>query len=160
MPKVSSLGHIGLAAYDYEKMKDFYVRVLGMHVTDENTERQMCFLSARPDSEHHELLISGGRDTPDEMRLLGQISFHVDSIKDLREFHDQFVREGIRIRSVVSHGNTASVYCFDPEDNVVEVYFSIPVDWKQPFRVDIDLSLDDEGVMRQISEATDGAVKV
>ena len=52
------------------------------------------------------------------------------------------------------------VYCFDPEDNVVEVYFSIPVDWKQPFRADIDLSLDDEGVMLQISEATSGAVKL
>lgn len=47
MPSVSSLGHIGLAVYDYAKMKDFYVRVLGMHVTDEDTERQMCFFSAQ-----------------------------------------------------------------------------------------------------------------
>jgi catechol-2,3-dioxygenase len=160
MPSVSSLGHIGIAVYDYPKMRDFDTRVLGMHVTDEAEDREMCLLTARPGEEHHELLLSGGRDTPDTMRLLGQISFHVDSIKDLREFHKLFIREGIRIRSVVSHGNTASIYCFDPEDNVVEVYFSIPVDWKQPFRADIDLSLDDEGVMLQISEATSGAVKL
>lgn len=114
----------------------------------------------KPGVEHHELLIAGGRDTKENTRLLGQISFQVDSLQEVREFHETFVKEGIRIRSTVTHGNTASVYCFDPEDNVVEVYFTTPVDWHQPFSVPIDLSVGDAGIMRQVSEATNGAVKV
>lgn len=156
MPKVSSLGHVGLFVSDLAKMRDFYTRVLGMTVTDESAERQMCFLSARPGEEHHEMFLTVGRDAED-VKVVQQVSFHVDSIEELREFHHTFKAEGVEIDSVVSHGNTASIYFRDPDRNRLEVYYSIPVAWPQPFRVPIDIEQSDEAVLQQIHDATYGA---
>jgi catechol 2,3-dioxygenase-like lactoylglutathione lyase family enzyme len=156
MPKVSSLGHVGLFVSDLPKMRDFYTRVLGMTVTDESAERQMCFLSARPGEEHHEMFLTVGRDAED-VKVVQQVSFHVDSLEELREFHHTFKAEGVEIDSVVSHGNTASIYFRDPDRNRLEVYFSIPVEWPQPFRVAIDIERSDEAVLQQIHDATYGA---
>ena len=62
MPKVTSLGHIGLHCNDFPTMFDFYTRVLGFTVTDKFPDRDACFLSARPAEEHHELLLTVGPD--------------------------------------------------------------------------------------------------
>ncbi len=159
MPRVSSLGHVGLFCNDLPAMRDFYTRVLGMSVTDENADRGMVFLSARPGEEHHELLLMGDRSGEEDAKIIQQISFHVDSLDDVRAFHVSLRAEGAPVDSVVSHGNTASVYFRDPEGNRLEVYYSLPVEWPQPFRTEIDLSQSDEDVLRQIHEATFGARK-
>ena len=52
---VTSLGHVGIICDDFLKMRDFYTRVIGLTVTDEDPERGSCFLSADPKNEHHEL---------------------------------------------------------------------------------------------------------
>ena len=64
---VTGLGHIGIVCDEFLKMRDFYTRVLGLTVTDEDPERGSCFLSAVPDQEHHELNLgqSRGPDHPD-----------------------------------------------------------------------------------------------
>ena len=85
MAKVSSLGHVGLFVDDLDAMRDFYTRVLGMTVTDESAERQMVFLSARPDEEHHELFLTTGRTGDPEVKVVQQVSFHADSVADVRE---------------------------------------------------------------------------
>jgi catechol-2,3-dioxygenase len=157
MRKVTGLGHLGLHVYDYPKMRDFYARVMGMQVTDEDEERQMCFLSARPDEEHHELLLNGGRNTPEETKLVQQISFTVESIAVLKEFREILEAEALPIDSISTHGNTASVYFRDPEGNRLEVYYSIPVEWPQPFRKPINLDQDDDAVLQQIHDLTFGA---
>lgn len=154
MAKVTSLGHVGLFVKDYDMMRDFYTRVLGFTVTDESRERGMCFLSAHPEDEHHELLLAGGRKDLDGAPQIQQMSFHTDSIQALREFKAAFIEEGLTITAEVTHGNAASVYFNDPEGNRLEVYYTIPVDWPQPFREPIDFSQDDEGVMKQINDLT------
>ena len=53
MPEISGLGHVGLFCNDLPKMRDFYARVLGLTISDENLERGICFLSAAPEAEHH-----------------------------------------------------------------------------------------------------------
>ena len=57
MPKVTRLGHTGVYVHDLEKMRAFYTRVLGLTVTDEDTERGLVFFSSRPKEEHHEFVI-------------------------------------------------------------------------------------------------------
>ena len=135
-------------------MRDFYTRVLGLHVTDESQERQLLFLSSRPQAEHHELLLTGGRTADPEVKLLQQLSFHVGSLEELRQFHRLFKKEGVEIASTVTHGNTASIYFLDPEGNRLEIYYSLPVEWPQPFSEPIDIEQDDEGILRQIRELT------
>ena len=152
MPKVTSLGHIGLYCYDYPKMLDFYTRVLGFEVTDRMPDREACFLSARPAEEHHEILLTSGRTAPEDAKLVQQISMHVDSLEDLKAFHKLFQDEGVKEERIITHGNTASIYFRDPENNYLEVYYSIPVDFPQPFGEPIDLEQDDAGILAQIAE--------
>ena len=152
MPKVTSLGHIGLHCYDYPRMLDFYTRVLGFTVTDRMPDREACFLSARPAEEHHEILLTAGRTAPEDAKLVQQISMHVDSLEDLKAFHALFQEEGVKEERIITHGNTASIYFRDPENNYLEVYYSIPVEWPQPFGEPIDLEQDDEGILAQIAE--------
>lgn len=157
MAKVTSLGHVGLFVSDYNLMRDFYTRILGFIVTDEARERGMCFLSARPEDEHHELLLAAGRKILNGSPQIQQMSFHVESIQALREFKSAFIEEGLTITAEVTHGNAASIYFNDPEGNQLEVYYAIPVEWPQPFRKPLDFSQDDQGVLKQINDLTFGA---
>ena len=36
---VTSLGHVGIVCDDFLKMRDFYTRVIGLTITDEDPER-------------------------------------------------------------------------------------------------------------------------
>ena len=155
MPKLSSLGHVGLYVRDLPRMRDFYTRVLGLEVTDESAERRMLFLSSRPAEEHHEVLLierpeDGGAPRPS---LLQQVAFNVESLDELRRFKRTFEDEDVEITQTVTHGNTASIYFKDPEGNVLEAYYTVAPSWPQPFSVAIDLDGDDASVLRQIEEA-------
>ena len=49
MPKVSGLGHVGIYVNDLMGQRDFYSRVMGLEITDEDLEqRKMVFMSANP----------------------------------------------------------------------------------------------------------------
>ena len=85
---ITGLGHVGIICDDFMKMRDFYTRVIGLTITDEDPERGSCFLSAAPEHEHHELNLgqSRGPEHPDGARPktqgLGQMSFIVQSLDD------------------------------------------------------------------------------
>jgi catechol-2,3-dioxygenase len=149
MAPIAELGHTGLWVEDLERMRDFYVRVLGLHVTDEDPELGMVFLSARPDVEHHELVLQEGRTAPLGSRLVHQISWRLDSLESLREYHRRLVDEGVQIQQVVTHGNALGIYFFDPEGNRDEVYWPTGMDVPQPFRKTLDLDQPAEDVLAQ-----------
>ena len=81
------------------KVRDFYTRVMGLTVTDENPERGICFLSADPENEHHELALSQARgaDHPEGARPatenVGQISYIVPDMAALGELNRRFKEE-------------------------------------------------------------------
>ena len=91
MPSVSGLGHVGIFTHDLFKMRDFYSRVLGLEITDEDTEdRGIVFMSSRPEEEHHEFVLMKGRDAEEGARVIQQISFYVDTLTELKDFHKVF----------------------------------------------------------------------
>ena len=45
-------------------MRDFYTRVMGLTVTDEDEDLDIVFFSSRPDEEHHEFVLQSGRTAP------------------------------------------------------------------------------------------------
>ncbi len=149
---VTGLGHVGIICDDFMKMRDFYTRVIGLTVTDEDPERGSCFLSAHPETEHHELNLgqSRGPDHPDGARPrtqgVGQVSFIVEDMSALREFNRRFKSEGTTILRTVTHGISVSIYFHDPEDNVGEVYFKTGYNIKQGFGrpIDLDTQTDEE----------------
>jgi 2-polyprenyl-6-methoxyphenol hydroxylase-like FAD-dependent oxidoreductase/catechol 2,3-dioxygenase-like lactoylglutathione lyase family enzyme len=142
--KVTGLGHFGLYVRDVEKMREFYSDFLGMTVTDRDDKR--VFLSARPDLEHHEILLAYHESKHTDPQ---QLSFVVDSLADLRNFYGRIVEREYEIDHVSNHGNAIGCYFRDPEGNRVEVYWHTGIDWPQPFSDRIDLSLS-ESEIRQI----------
>src|SRR5215471_5411327 len=98
--KVTGLGHVGLYVADMPAMLDFYTNVLGMTVTDRDGER-VVFLSARPNQEHHELALASAADQKTEA---GQVSFHAESLDDLKTVYRKVKDYGCSFDRVVSHG--------------------------------------------------------
>ena len=148
MLAVKALGHVGLYCTDVEKSLDFYTRILGLTVTDAHPEGHIIFLSAQPESEHHELALCPGRDAPRGAKVVQQVSFIVENLSDLKQFHSLLKSEGVKIRSVVNHGISLAIYFYDPDENVVEVYAKTPYKVPQPYSENVNLDLDDEALMR------------
>lgn len=145
MPKIAELGHSGLWVNDLEKMRDFYTRILGLTVTDEDPELGMVFLSSRPEVEHHEFVLARGRVGGPETMVAHQFSWRVDSLEDVLAFHRIFQAEGIPVQQEVTHGNAIGIYFFDPEGNRNEVYWQTGRAVPQPFRktLNMDRSADE-----------------
>ena len=127
-------------------MRDFYERVLGLTVTDEDDEQGIVFFSAQPDAEHHEFVLQRGRTAPPGAMLPHQISWRVDSVEALQMYHHRFGAEGVPVQQEVTHGNAYGIYFFDPEGNRGEVYLRIPGNVRQPFRKTLDLEQPVEAV--------------
>ena len=136
---ILGLGHTGLWVNDLAAMRDFYERVIGLTVTDEDDEQGIVFFSSRPAVEHHEFVLQRGRTAPAGLMLSHQISWRVDSVETLQAYHHRFKAEGIRVQQEVTHGNAYGIYFFDPEGNRGEVYLRIPRDVRQPFRKTLNL---------------------
>ena len=122
MPSVAGLGHVGIYTHDLFKMRDFYSRVMGLKITDEETEKTgIVFMSSNPEEEHHEFVLMKGRDVPEGSKVVQQISFYVNSLSELKAFHTVFKDEEVRIQRTVSHGNAFGMYSLDPEGNTIEI---------------------------------------
>ena len=121
MPRIESLGHVGIYAEDLMKMRDFYSRVLGLTISDEDLEgRGMTFFTADKEREHHEFVLMKGRVTRDDAKVIQQID------------------------RIVSHGIAFGMYFFDPEGNRIELYVRTPYKVPQPLGDVIDLSMSNE----------------
>ncbi len=139
MPGITNLGHLGLFCEDLEKMRDFYSRFMGLTITDEDLERGICFLSANPKGEHHELALAKLGANAQPTQYLQQMSFIVESMEDLTDFYHRIQEEGYRIDRTVTHGISCSIYFYDPEDNRIELYYKTGYNVRQPLGEEIDL---------------------
>ena len=161
---VTSLGHVGIVCDDLMKMRDFYTRVIGLTITDEDPERGGCFLSADPENEHHELALgrSRGPDHPDGPRPktqgVGQISFIVKDMAALRELYRRFKKEETSILRTVTHGISVSIYFLDPEENVGEVYYKTGYNVKQGFSRPINLETQSDREILDFSKGFEATI--
>jgi catechol-2,3-dioxygenase len=140
MARIEGLGHVGIYVHDLMAQRDFWSRVMGLRIADEDLEdRGMVFLSSHPEDEHHEFVLMRGRDVPREGRVIQQVSFKVPTIDDLKEYHARLVAEDVEIERIVSHGNALGMYFFDPEGNRIEIYYRTGYDVPQPHGDPIDM---------------------
>jgi catechol 2,3-dioxygenase-like lactoylglutathione lyase family enzyme len=147
MPTITGLGHVGLYCNDLGKMRDFYSRVLGLTISDEDRQRGICFLSADPDAEHHELALAQAKEPGQKTHNVQQVSFKVKSLDDVRTFYHRVQDAGMRIDRTVTHGIACSVYFYDPEDNRIELYYTTPYNVRQPLGEPIDLDRPDDELL-------------
>jgi catechol-2,3-dioxygenase len=149
--RVVELSHVGLFVRDLQQSKDFYTRVIGLTVTDEN--ERFVFLSARPEQEHHELALLVGREAPPGTAIVQQVSFRCPTLADLREYYQRIVAEGVPIQRQTSHVIALGLYFYDPDGNPVEVFWDTGRRFPQPFNAPIDLSLPEEEILAQAEAA-------
>ena len=131
MPQLTGLGHVGIYTDDLMKQRDFYTRVIGLTVADEDLE---------------------GRVTSEDANVIQQISFKVPTIQDLRDYHQRLLAENVKVERIVSHGNAFGMYFFDPEGNRVELYYKTGLPVPQPHGEPIDLSRTDEELLGDARE--------
>lgn len=153
MLSVKELGHVGIYCTDLQRSKEFYTGMLGLTVTDEDPDGDLIFLSAKPEEEHHEIALCPGRDIPRGAKVIQQVSFIVEDISTLKAFYRHLKENGVRFRSVVSHGISIAIYFYDPDDNVLEVYAKTPYRTPQPYIEDVDLTLTEQELLA-IAEAS------
>ena len=153
MSDVVGLGHVRIVCDDLRKMRDFYTRVIGLTITDENLDTGSIFLSADPKHEHHELNLGQSRDSdhprgarPRTLNV-GQVSFIVNSLDGLRDYYHKLQAENVRISRTVTHGISVSIYFLDPEDNVGELYFKTGYDVRQGMGEHVDLNTTNEELL-------------
>jgi catechol-2,3-dioxygenase len=149
MPRVTSLGHVGLYVRDVSRSKAFYRDILGLTISDESPKTGSTFMTAKDRlEEHHELLLVPGRE---DGKVVQQISFRCGSLTHVKEFYRLLVQHNVPIIRTVSHGNAVGVYFQDPDGNQVEVYWPTGVDWPQPFGKPVDLTAPDEEIIANLT---------
>jgi len=156
VPSIAELGHVGLRCFDVEAQVRFYTTMLGLTLTDHDPQLGTWFLSARPGDEHHELLLTGGRDAGREARLIQQISFRCPRLADVQAYHKRLTEAAVPIDMTVSHGNAIGCYFYDPEGNRCEVYWQTGLPARQPFVQPVDLTADPDALLATV---TDGALE-
>ena len=153
MPSIERLGHVGIHVSDLDSQVRFYRDILGLTVTDQDEGAGMVFLSARPEIEHHELLLCKGRTAPRDAMMVQQISFRCGSLQDVQEYYRRLRDNKVQIDMTVSHGNAVAVYFYDPEGNRCEVYWGTGLEARQPYLVGLDLDRPAEELMADIQES-------
>jgi catechol 2,3-dioxygenase-like lactoylglutathione lyase family enzyme len=148
---VNRLGHVGIFVRDLEKSKHFYAELLGLEITDENANS--VFLSARPEVEHHELLLVKGRAEDVSAPVVQQISFRCDTLEEVIEYYFRLQAAGVEFKQVVSHGIAIGIYFYDPDHNGCEVYWSTGLTARQPYLEAIDLTEPVDVILAKVTES-------
>lgn len=151
------LTHMGINVIDLEKMVTFYTRLLGLTVSDrgfsERLQCNMAFLTSDP-TEHHQVVMLECR-APGSDGNVNQISFKIDTLDQLKDAHRKLAAEGVEA-GPIDHGNAWSIYFPDPEGNAIEIYLNSPFYIAQPHGEKLDLSVDNDEILRRTRERIEG----
>ena len=153
MPSIERLGHVGIHVTDLDRSVRFYRDLLGLTVTDEDPKAGMVFMSARPEVEHHELLLCRGRTATRDTMLVQQISFRCPSLQDVQDYYRRLRDNGVQIDMTVSHGNAIAVYFYDPDGNRCEAYWGTGLEARQPYLVGVDLDQPADTLIAEVEES-------
>ncbi len=131
------IGHVHLRTADIDRIRAFYVGILGFDVIFEardvpgwGTTGDILFLSAG--GYHHHLGFNtwksaGGPPQPDGVTGLHHVALNFSSRARLAESVGRLVEAGVPLRQLSDHGTHLAVYLSDPDGNDLELA------WDRPF---------------------------
>jgi catechol 2,3-dioxygenase len=127
--KIKRVGHLVLRVKDLERSRRFFTEILGFPQVGDNN-RGMLFFSTDVEDNHHMLAIreaKGGAPMPNPEQVgMEHVSFEVATFAELQEVYRRFKESDVKIHHTVFHGVAKSIYFFDPDGNMLEVYCNVP----------------------------------
>ena len=162
------IGHVHLRTTDIDRVREFYVGILGFDVVHEardvpgwGTTGDILFVSAG--GYHHHLGFNtwksaGGSPKPDGVAGLHHVALLFSTREHLAEAVGRLVDAGVPLRQLTDHGTHLAVYLSDPDGNDLELAWDRPFDqWPRYGAADapaIDASFDlDELLAYRVSTA-------
>ena len=152
-----TIGHVHLRTADIDRVRDFYVGILGFDVVAEardvpgwGTTGDILFLSAG--GYHHHLgfntwLSKDGAPQERGRTGLHHVALNFSSRARLADVVGRLVDAGVPLRQLTDHGTHEAVYLSDPDGNDLELACDRPFDqWPVPgdmSYLDKPLDLDD-----------------
>ena len=117
------IGHVHLRTSDIDRVRDFYVGVLGFDVVAEargvpgwGTTGDILFVSA------------GGQPQPDGVTGLHHVAIRYPSREALADALRRLRAVEWPIRQATDHGTHEAIYISDPDGNDLELYWDRPAD--------------------------------
>src|SRR5256885_5315151 len=132
------IGHVHLRTADIDRVKAFYVGVLGFDVVAEardvpgwGTTGDILFVSAG--GYHHHLGFNtwksaGGPPQPDGVAGLHHVALLFSTRRQLAEAVGRLVDAGVPPPQLTDHGTHLAVYLSDPDGNDLELAWDRPVE--------------------------------
>lgn len=135
MIKLQRLGHVLIAVRDVERSKDFYTRILGFKVLEQDPEHGGVFLSIGGYANTLDLFpcnnpqaAASSAVEPTNMSGLGvrHTAFAVETEDDLRDAYFALQSAGVEILRAIDHVSQKSIYFHDPDKNLLEIVWERP----------------------------------
>jgi catechol 2,3-dioxygenase len=162
-PRVT-IGHVHLRTADIDRVREFYVGVLGFDVVSEHrdvpgwgTTGDLLFLSAG--GYHHHLGFNtwkskDGSPQPDGVAGLHHVALRYPTRAGLADAYRRLLSVDWPIRQATDHGTHEAIYVSDPDGNDVELMWDRPFEqWPRDaeghLTGDLDTGLDLQGLLAE-----------
>lgn len=133
MMKLQRLGHVLIAVRDLEKSKDFYTRILGFKLLEQDPEHGGVFLALDNFGNTLDLFpctdpkaIAPASGGPTAGLGVRHTAFAVATEDDLRDAWFALKDAGVPILRAIDHVSQKSIYFHDPDGNLLEIVWERP----------------------------------
>jgi catechol 2,3-dioxygenase len=139
---LTKIGHVLIAVHDVARSRDFYTRVLGFEVLEDDPDHGGVFLRIGEGTHVIDLVALPGTQPPPVPQTIAEfrpslgfahVAFPVGSARDLKRAWFELIDRQVRVLAAVDHETQESIYFCDPDGNMLEIYWERP-DAREIFR--------------------------